>query len=206
MKVLVVGSGGREHVLCWTLAKSKNVEKVYCAPGNAGIAQEFECVNIKVSELEKMADWAVENKIDFTVVGPEAPLCDGIVDVFKSRGLAIFGPSKAAAQLEGSKTFAKKFMEKYNIPTARAAEFDTPAPAKDYVATEFANGEKGTYRLNFDAHELTVLLPNDEEANKILVPIGAKNRHYAVSTVCGLDGAFDVKIVEEIPVEVMPAT
>ncbi|MBE6380210.1 MAG: phosphoribosylamine--glycine ligase [Lentisphaerae bacterium] len=143
MKILVVGSGGREHVLCWTLAKSKNAEKVYCAPGNAGIAQEFECVNIKVSELEKMADWAVENKIDFTVVGPEAPLCDGIVDVFKARNLAIFGPSKAAAQLEGSKTFAKKFMEKYNIPTARAAEFDTPAPAKDYVATEFANGEKG---------------------------------------------------------------
>ncbi|MBE6369888.1 MAG: phosphoribosylamine--glycine ligase [Lentisphaerae bacterium] len=143
MKILVVGSGGREHVLCWTLAKSKNAEKIYCAPGNAGIAQEFECVDIKVSELEKMADWAVENQIDFTVVGPEAPLCDGIVDVFKARNLAIFGPSKAAAQLEGSKTFAKKFMEKYNIPTARAAEFDTPAPAKDYVAAEFANGEKG---------------------------------------------------------------
>ena len=143
MKVLVVGSGGREHVLCWVLAQSKNVEKVYCAPGNAGIAQEFECVNIKVDELEKMADWAVENNIDFTAVGPEAPLCDGIVDVFKSRGLKIFGPSKAAAQLEGSKTFAKKFMEKYNIPTARAAEFDTPAPAKDYVNKEFANGEKG---------------------------------------------------------------
>ena len=143
MKILIVGSGGREHVLCWKLAQSKNVEKVFCAPGNAGIAQEFECVNIKVSELEKMADWAAENKIDFTVVGPEAPLCDGIVDVFKSRGLAIFGPSKAAAQLEGSKTFAKKFMEKYNIPTARAAEFDYPAPAKDYVNKEFANGEKG---------------------------------------------------------------
>ena len=145
MKILVVGSGGREHVLCWKLAQSKNAEKVYCAPGNAGIAQEFECVNIKVNELEKMADWAVENKIDFTVVGPEAPLCDGIVDVFKSRGLAIFGPSKAAAQLEGSKTFAKKFMEKYNIPTARAAEFDTPAPAKDYVNKEFANGEKALW-------------------------------------------------------------
>ena len=143
MKVLVVGSGGREHVLCWKLAQSKSVEKVFCAPGNAGIALEFECVNIKVSELEKMADWAVENKIDFTVVGPEAPLCDGIVDVFKKRGLAIFGPSKAAAQLEGSKTFAKKFMEKYNIPTARAAEFDAPAPAREYVAKEFANGERG---------------------------------------------------------------
>ena len=142
-KVLVVGSGGREHALVWQLTCSPDVGKVYCAPGNAGIAQEFECVNIKVDELEKMADWAVANNIDFTAVGPEAPLCDGIVDVFKKHGLKIFGPSKAAAQLEGSKTFAKKFMEKYNIPTARAAEFDTPAPAKDYVNKEFANGEKG---------------------------------------------------------------
>ncbi len=143
MRILVVGSGGREHVLCWKLAQGKDVEKIYCAPGNAGIARDAECVNIGVEELDKLADFAVEKKIDFTVVGPEAPLCDGIVDVFKARGLAVFGPSKAAAQLEGSKTFAKKFMEKYQIPTARAAEFTAPEPAKAYVRGEFAAGEKG---------------------------------------------------------------
>jgi len=143
MKVLVVGSGGREHVLCWKLKQSRGVEKVYCAPGNAGIAQDAECVNIKADELDKLADFAANEKIDFTVVGPEAPLCAGLVDVFKRRNLAVFGPSKAAAQLEGSKTFAKKFMEKYGIPTARAAAFTAPEPAKEYVRKEFAAGEKG---------------------------------------------------------------
>ena len=143
MKVLVVGSGGREHVLCWKLKQSRGVDKVYCAPGNAGIAQDAECVDIKADELDKLADFAEQEKIDFTVVGPEAPLCAGLVDVFKKRNLAVFGPSKAAAQLEGSKTFAKNFMEKYGIPTARAAAFTAPDPAKAYVRKEFAAGEKG---------------------------------------------------------------
>ena len=88
MKVLVVGSGGREHVLCWKLKQSRGVDKVYCAPGNAGIAQDAECVAIKVDELDKLADFADQEKIDFTVVGPEAPRCAGLVDVFKKRGLA----------------------------------------------------------------------------------------------------------------------
>lgn len=143
MKVLVVGSGGREHVLCWKLKQSRGVDKVYCAPGNAGIAAEAECVAIGVEELDKLADFAQAEGIDFTVVGPEAPLCAGLVDVFKTRGLAVFGPSQAAAQLEGSKTFAKNFMEKYGIPTARAAAFTAAEPAKNYVRREFANGEKG---------------------------------------------------------------
>lgn len=143
MKILVVGSGGREHVLCWKLKQSRGVEKVYCAPGNAGIAQDAECVNIQVDELDKLADFAEKEQIDFTVVGPEAPLCAGLVDVFKQRNLAVFGPSKAAARLEGSKTFAKEFMEKYGIPTARAAAFTAPEPAKAYVEKEFAAGEKG---------------------------------------------------------------
>ena len=141
MNVLVVGSGGREHALVWQLKKSPSVTKIYCAPGNAGIAADAECVNISVSELEKMADFAVANHIDLTVVGPEAPLCDGIVDVFNARGLAVFGPDKYAAQLEGSKDFAKAFMLKYGIPTARAATFTDEASAAEYIRKEYANGE-----------------------------------------------------------------
>lgn len=141
MNVLVVGSGGREHALVWQLKKSPSVTQIYCAPGNAGIAADAECVNISVSELEKMADFAVANHIDLTVVGPEAPLCDGIVDVFNARGLAVFGPDKYAAQLEGSKDFAKAFMLKYGIPTARAATFTDEASAAEYIRKEYANGE-----------------------------------------------------------------
>ena len=98
-KVLVIGSGGREHALVWQLKQSPQVGKVFCAPGNAGIAADAECVDIKVNELDKLVAFAKENAIDFTVVGPEAPLCDGVVDKFQEAGLAIFGPDKAAAQL-----------------------------------------------------------------------------------------------------------
>ncbi len=142
-KVLVIGSGGREHALVWQLKRSSQVEKVYCAPGNAGIAADAECVNIKVDELEKLADFAQSNGIDFTVVGPEAPLCAGIVDVFQSRKLAIFGPDKVAAQLEGSKDFAKKFMVKYNIPTAAYDTFDNAGDACKYIDSQFDAGVKG---------------------------------------------------------------
>ena len=142
-KVLVVGSGGREHALVWQLKRSPQVKKVFCAPGNAGIAADAECVNIKVDQLEKLADFAVKEKIDLTVVGPEAPLCDGIVDVFQARGLKIFGPDKIAAQLEGSKDFAKKFMVKYGIPTAASETFEDPQPACDYIDAQFDAGAKG---------------------------------------------------------------
>ncbi|MBR7106946.1 MAG: phosphoribosylamine--glycine ligase [Lentisphaeria bacterium] len=136
-KVLVIGSGGREHALVWQLKNSPQVEKVYCAPGNAGIAKDAECVNIKVDELDKLADFAKNNAIDFTVVGPEAPLCAGVVDVFKAQNLAIFGPDKVAAQLEGSKDFAKQFMVKYNIPTAAYATFDNADDACKYIDEQF---------------------------------------------------------------------
>jgi phosphoribosylamine--glycine ligase len=129
--------------LCWKLAQSPQAEKVYCAPGNAGIAQVAECVNISVSELEKLADFAEKENIDFTVVGPEAPLCAGLVDVFKKRGLKVFGPDKEAAQLEGSKGYAKQFMNKYSIPTGKAATFEGVEKAVEYVKNEFAAGEKG---------------------------------------------------------------
>ena len=136
-KVLVIGSGGREHALVWQLKRSPQVKKVFCAPGNAGIAADAECVNIKVDQLEKLADFAVKEKIDLTVVGPEAPLCAGIVDVFQARGLKIFGPDKIAAQLEGSKDFAKKFMVKYGIPTAASETFEEPQAACDYIDAQF---------------------------------------------------------------------
>ncbi len=143
MKILVIGSGGREHVLCWKLKQSPRVDEVFCAPGNAGIAEVAKCVPIGVEELDKLADFAVANDIGFTVVGPEAPLCAGVVDVFRARGLKAFGPGGYAAQLEGSKDFAKKFMEKYGLPTAKAVCFHNLAAAKAYVADEFAAGAPG---------------------------------------------------------------
>ena len=142
-KVLVVGSGGREHALVWQLKRSPQVQKVFCAPGNAGIAADAECVNIKVDQLEKLADFAVKEKIDLTVVGPEAPLCDGIVDVFNARGLKVFGPDKFAAQLEGSKDFAKKFMVKYGIPTAVSETFESADAACAYIDAQFEAGVNG---------------------------------------------------------------
>ncbi|MBR7104195.1 MAG: phosphoribosylamine--glycine ligase [Lentisphaeria bacterium] len=143
MNVLVIGSGGREHALAWALKASPAVEKLYCAPGNAGIAQVAECVPIAVSELEKLADFAQAQKIDLTVVGPEAPLCAGVVDVFRARNLTVFGPDKQAAMLEGSKDFAKEFMIKYGIPTAKGCACTDAASAREYIRQEFAAGARG---------------------------------------------------------------
>ena len=122
MKVLVVGSGGREHALVWKLAQSPLVEKVYCAPGNDGM-KEAQLVNIKADDLNALAEFAQKEAIDLTVVGPEVPLTMGIVDLFQEEGLKIFGPSKLAAEIEGSKAFAKDLMAKYNIPTAAYGVF-----------------------------------------------------------------------------------
>ena len=143
MKVLVVGNGGREHVLCWKIAQSPRGEKIFCAPGNAGIAQVAECVNIPVGDLDGLAAFAVKTQIDLTIVGPEAPLCDGIVNVFHAAGLKIFGPDRASAQLEGSKIFSKNFMRRYSIPTAWAETFDAAAPAIDFVNRRFDAGDRG---------------------------------------------------------------
>ncbi len=135
MKILVVGSGGREHAICWKIAQSKKVEKIYCAPGNAGIAEYAECVNIGAMELEKLADFAQENQIDLTVIGMDDPLVAGVVDVFEARGLKVFGPRKNAAILEGSKAFSKDLMKKYNIPTAAYEVFNSPEAALAYLET-----------------------------------------------------------------------
>lgn len=134
MKVLVVGSGGREHALVWKLSQSPKVEKMYCAPGNAGIAQMAECVNIKAEDLDGLLAFAQEQSIDLTVVGPEVPLTMGIVDKFNEKGLKIFGPSGKAAEIEGSKTFAKDLMAKYNIPTAKYGAFTDADQAKAFLA------------------------------------------------------------------------
>ena len=135
MKILVVGSGGREHALCWKIAQSKKVDKIYCAPGNAGVAGVAECVNIGAMEFEKLAAFAMEQKIDLTVIGMDDPLVGGIVDVFEEKGLRIFGPRKNAAILEGSKAFSKDLMKKYNIPTAAYENFDDADKALAYLET-----------------------------------------------------------------------
>lgn len=119
MKILVIGSGGREHALCWKIAQSQRVRKIYCAPGNGGTAEVAENIDINPNEIDKLLEFAIENKIDLTVVGPELPLVLGIVDKFEENGLNIFGVNQQCARLEGSKEFSKKFMEKYNIPTAK---------------------------------------------------------------------------------------
>ncbi len=124
MKVLVIGSGGREHALCWKIFKSNKVDKIYCAPGNGGTRLIAENVDIQANDIEGLLDFAVKNKIDLTVVGPEEPLVLGIVDLFQEKGLKIFGPDKKCAMLEGSKSYAKDFMEKYHIPTAKYRSYE----------------------------------------------------------------------------------
>ncbi|OPX92299.1 phosphoribosylamine--glycine ligase [Pelotomaculum sp. PtaB.Bin117] len=133
MRVLVVGGGGREHVLVWKLRQSPRVSEIYCAPGNAGIARQAACVNIGAEDIPSLLAFAREKAIDLTLVGPEAPLTAGIVDQFQAAGLKIFGPSRAAAEIEGSKVFAKDIMAKYNIPTAGYAVFTDPAEAAAYI-------------------------------------------------------------------------
>ncbi len=133
MKILVVGSGGREHALAWKLAQAAGVTQVFVAPGNAGTAREPKLENLPITDLNALADFATDNVIHLTVVGPEAPLAGGIVDIFRARGLKIFGPTKAAAQLESSKDFAKRFMARHSIPTAGFETFTDPAAAHDYV-------------------------------------------------------------------------
>lgn len=135
MKVLIVGSGGREHAIAWKVAQSPRAEEIYCAPGNAGIEEYAQCVDIGAMEFEKLADFAQEKGIDLTIIGMDDPLVGGIVDVFEDRGLRVFGPRKNAAILEGSKAFSKDLMKKYGIPTAAYENFDDPQKALAYLET-----------------------------------------------------------------------
>ena len=135
MKVLIVGGGGREHAIAWKVVKSQKVEKLYCAPGNAGIAEVAECVNIGVMEFDKLTAFARENQIDLTIIGPDDPLAAGAVDAFEAAGLRVFGPRKNAAILEASKAFSKDLMKKYGIPTAAYETFSSPEAALAYLET-----------------------------------------------------------------------
>jgi phosphoribosylamine--glycine ligase len=136
MKLLIIGSGGREHALVWKLSQSPRVTKLFCAPGSAAIGELAECVAINPEQIEQLADFAAREKIDLAVVGPELPLTLGIVDLFESRGLRIFGPNKAAAQLEGSKAFTKEILRANGIPTAAFATFTEAAAAKQFLAQQ----------------------------------------------------------------------
>ncbi len=138
MKILVIGGGGREHALVWKIAQSPLVDKIYCAPGNPGIAEQAECVPLKVDDLEGLLTFSKSNAVDLTIVGPELPLTLGIVDLFRKEGLTIFGPEQKAAQLEGSKNFSKTLMAKYKIPTAEFAAFTDYDEAVTYVRSKRA--------------------------------------------------------------------
>ena len=138
MKVLVVGGGGREHALAWRLAASQRVQRVYVAPGNGGTARDRRLRNVPITAHDALADFVVAEKIELTVVGPEAPLAGGLVDLFRARGLRVFGPTRAAAQLEASKDFAKAFMTRHGIPTARYQTFTSAPEARAYVSQQGA--------------------------------------------------------------------
>ncbi len=131
MKVLVVGGGAREHAICWKLEQSEKVTKIYCAPGNAGISQIAECVAIKAEDIKEITKYAVSEKIDMVVVGPEGPLVAGLVDMLNQNGIKAFGPNKIGARFEGSKSYSKDFMEKYKIPTAKYETYTEPGKALD---------------------------------------------------------------------------
>ncbi len=166
MKVLVVGSGGREHVLVWKIKQSNRIQSIYCAPGNGGIADIAECIDIQATDIPRLVAFARDNHIDLTVIGPEAPLVEGIVDAFDAENLRIFGPCKAAARLEGSKVFAKEFMYRHNIPTAEFEVFDDIDKAKKYIS-------KAVYPLVIKADGLAagkgvIICNNMEEGNHAL--------------------------------------
>jgi phosphoribosylamine---glycine ligase len=133
MRILVVGSGGREHALVWAIAASPIVDKIYCAPGNAGIAQHAECVPIAAEDLDGIVRWAKTERIDFVVIGPEAPLVAGLVDRLESAGVKSFGPTAAAAALEGSKGYMKDRCAKWGVPTAAYGRFDDATAAKAFI-------------------------------------------------------------------------
>jgi phosphoribosylamine--glycine ligase len=175
MKVLVIGGGGREHALAWKLVQSPRVQKVYVAPGNAGTAAEPQMQNVAIADLDRLAEFALAEKIDLTVVGPEAALAAGAVDIFRTKGLRIFGPTKAAAQLESSKAFAKAFMKKHAIPTAGYAVFDAAAPAHAHV----------------DAAALPIVVKADGLAagKGVVVAATREEAHAAIAAMLGKKGA-----------------
>ena len=176
MKILIVGSGGREHAIAWKIAQSPKAEKIYCAPGNAGIGEYAECVPIGAMEFEKLAAFAKEKEIDLTVVGMDDPLVGGIVDVFEAQGLRVFGPRKNAAILEGSKAFSKDLMKKYGIPTAAYENFDDPEKALAYLDTLVETGEIDqralrNFWIQFQQAALNAALAKEMDSHDLLQAI-----------------------------------
>lgn len=169
MRLLVVGSGGREHAIAWRLAQSPRVQKVFVAPGNGGTAREAGLENVAISAIDELAELALAENIHLTVVGPEAPLAEGIVDLFRSRGLRIFGPTQACARLESSKQFAKEFMIRHRIPTAEFSSFDTASAAHAYI----------------DAHGTPIVVKADGLAagKGVIVAMSASEAHRAVEKI-----------------------
>ena len=183
MKVLVIGGGGREHALAWKLAQSARVQTVYVAPGNAGTATETHVKNVAITDLDRLADFAVAEKIALTVVGPEAALAAGAVDLFRARGLRIFGPTKAAAELESSKAFAKEFMGRHGIPTAGHATFEDAAAAHAHI----------------DAGALPIVVKADGLAagKGVVVAATREEAHAAIDAMLGADGKGGRVVIEE---------
>jgi phosphoribosylamine--glycine ligase len=172
MRILVIGSGGREHALVWKLAQSPLAKKIFCAPGNGGIAGLAECIDIKVENIPALAEFCLKERIDFTVVGPEVPLCEGIVDEFSKCGMNIFGPDKASARMEGSKVFSKNLMAKYKVPTADFRVFDDPQAAKKYI--EGINGPCVVKADGLAAGKGVVVAKNVDEARQAVVEMMEK--------------------------------
>lgn len=177
MNILVVGNGGREHTLCWKIAQSPKADKIYCAPGNAGTAEIAENIDIDVEKLDELANFAEKNNIGVTIVGPEAPLCNGIVDVFKKRNLKVFGPDKFSSQLEGSKCFSKEFMTRNNIPTAKAEYFTDKLNAIKYIENEMPTDGK------------IVIKADGLAAGKGVIIADSKNQAIEAAMSC-FEGAF----------------
>ncbi len=196
MKLLVIGSGGREHALAWRLAQSPNVQCVYVAPGNAGTAHEDGLINIALTDIGELIDFAKKENIHLTVVGPEAPLAAGMVDQFQAAGLKIFGPTQAAAQLESSKDFAKQFMQRHAIPTARYATFTSHADATRYVESEgapivikadgLAAGKGVVVAMNItEAHDALTMMLGSSEGRVVIEEFMAGEE---ASFICLCDG------------------
>ena len=166
MKVGIIGSGGREHSICYSLSKSKNIEKIYCFPGNAGTEEIAENINLDIENFQKIKDFILNNKIDLVIIGPEKPLVNGLVDYLEKFKIKVFGPNKIASQLEGSKIFTKQLCKKFNIPTAKFGIFHTKNEAKNFIknssyptvikADNLASG-KGVYICNNEKEAISAI-------------------------------------------------
>jgi len=164
MRILVIGSGGREHTLVWKLNQSSRVRTILCAPGNGGIAQTARCVPVNPEDSSAVSELAQQEKIDFVVVGPEAPLASGLVDALQAKGIGVLGPTKNAAQLESSKVFAKDFMRRHNIPTADYRTFEAPDPALDYLKSSEARYPIVVKADGLAAGKGVIVAPGEQEA------------------------------------------